>query len=197
MRLERGRSGEAVGHAARWRPSGAPVVIWNGFASYFSTMPGEIYAGVRPSVTSAREPPHTLAWLALTVAAAAAAGVILGRGEVRLGILPVAALLVLIFAGVPAAGYVAILWSVGTFVDMLAPPEVTISWLRFAPAEILLWIALGSLAFLPRDVRRALRALPSGARASSWRCFSPPSSAAWPWASRTAQACTPRRSICG
>ena len=84
---------------------------------------------------------------------------ILGRGEVRLGILPVAALLVLIFAGVPAAGYVAILWSVGTFVDMLAPPEVTISSLRFVPAEILLWIALGSLAFLPRDVRRGLRAL--------------------------------------
>jgi O-antigen ligase len=75
--------------------------------------------------------------------------------------MPVAALLVLIFAGVPAAGYVAILWSVGTFVDMLAPPEVTISWLRFAPAEILLWIALGSLAFLPRDVRRGLRALAS------------------------------------
>ena len=137
------------------------MVIWNGFASYFSTMPGEIYAGVRPSVPSAREPPHTLAWLALTVAVAAAAGVMLGRGEVRLGILPVAALLVLIFAGIPAAGYVAILWSVGTFVDMLAPPEVTISWLRFAPAEILLWIALGSLAFLPRDVRRGLRALAS------------------------------------
>ena len=122
-------------------------------------MPGEIYAGVRPSVTSAREAPHTLAWLALTVAAAAAAGVMLGRGEVRLGILPVAALLVLVFAGVPAAGYVAVLWSVGTFVDMLAPPEVTISWLRFAPAEILLWLALGSLAFLPREVRRGLRAL--------------------------------------
>ena len=33
------------------------------------------------------------------------------------------------------------------------------SWLRFAPAEILLWVALGSLAFLPRDVRRGLRAL--------------------------------------
>ena len=59
----------------------------------------------------------------------------------------------------PAAGYVAILWSVGTFVDMLAPPEVTISSLRFVPAEILLWIALGSLVFLPRDVRRGLRAL--------------------------------------
>ena len=39
-----------------------------------------------------------------------------------------AALLVLFFAGVPAAGYVAILWSVGTFVDMLAPQALTISW---------------------------------------------------------------------
>ena len=120
---------------------------------------GRDLRGGPTSVTSAREPPHTLAWLAVTVAAAAAAGVILGRGEVRLGILPVVALLVLIFAGVPAAGYVAILWSVGTFVDMLAPPEVTISSLRFVPAEILLWIALGSLVFLPRDVRRGLRAL--------------------------------------
>jgi hypothetical protein len=122
-------------------------------------MPGEIYAGVRSRVPSAREPPQTLAWLALTLAAAAAAGAMLARGEVKLGILPVAALLVVVFAGVPAAGYVAILWSVGTFVDMLAPPEVTISALRFVPAEILLWIALGSLVLLPRHARRGLRAL--------------------------------------
>ena len=122
-------------------------------------MPGEIYAGVRPRGPSAREPPQTLAWLALTMAAAGAAGAMLGRGEVKLGILPVAALLVLFLAAVPVAGYVAILWSVGTFVDMLAPPAVTISWLGFVPAEILLWIALGSLVFLPRDVRRGLRAL--------------------------------------
>ena len=122
-------------------------------------MPGETYAGIRPNVASAREPPQALTWLALTVAVAAAAGAMLGRGEVELGVLPVAALLVLVFAGVPAAGYVAILWSVGTFVDMLAPPVVTISSLRFAPAEILLWIALGSLVFLPGDVRRRLRAL--------------------------------------
>ena len=84
-------------------------------------MPGETYAGIRPNVASAREPPQALTWLALTVAVAAAAGAMLGRGEVKLGVLPVAALLVLVFAGVPAAGYVAILWSVGTFVDMLAP----------------------------------------------------------------------------
>ena len=115
--------------------------------------------GVPPRVPSARKPPHALAWVALTLAAAAAAGAMLGRGEVSLGILPVVALLVVFFAGVPAAGFLAILWSVGTFVDMLAPPEVTISSLRFVPAEILLWIALGSLVFLPRDVRRRLRAL--------------------------------------
>ena len=122
-------------------------------------MPGEIYAGVRPNVPSAREQPRTLAWLALTLVAAAAAGAMLGRGEVKLAILPVVALLVMFFASIPAAGYVAILWSVGTFVDMLAPPAVTMSSLQFVPAEILLWIALGSLVFLPRDVRRGLRAL--------------------------------------
>jgi O-Antigen ligase len=122
-------------------------------------MQGEIYAGVRPRVPSAREPPRTLAWLALTLVAAAAAGAMLGRGEVKLAILPVVALLVMFLASIPAAGYVAILWSVGTFVDMLAPPELTISSLRFVPAEILLWIAVGSLVFLPSDVRRGLRAL--------------------------------------
>ena len=122
-------------------------------------MPGEIYAGVRPRLPSAREPPRTLAWLALTLVAAAAAGAMLGRGEVKIAILPVVALLVMFFASIPAAGYLAILWSVGTFVDMLAPPEATISSLRFVPAEILLWVALGSLVLLPRDVRRGLRAL--------------------------------------
>ncbi len=130
-----------------------------GVRAVFLTMPGEIYAGVRPRGPSAREPPQTLAWLALTMAAAGAAGAMLGRGEVKLGIFPVAALLVLFLAAVPVAGYVAILWSVGTFVDMLAPPALTISGLGLVPAEILLWIALGSLVFLPRDVRRGLKAL--------------------------------------
>ena len=122
-------------------------------------MPGEIYAGLRPRVPAAREPPQALGWLALTLVTAAAVGAMLGRGEVKLAILPVVALLVMFFASIPAAGYVAILWSVGTFVDMIAPPEVTISSLRFVPAEILLWIALGSLVLLPRDIRRGLRAL--------------------------------------
>jgi O-antigen ligase len=122
-------------------------------------MPGEIYAGRRPRLPAAREPPQALGWLALTLVTAAAVGAMLGRGEVKLALLPVLALLVLFFASIPAAGYVAILWSVGTFVDMLAPPNVTISSLRFLPAEILLWIALGSLVLLPRDVRRGLKGL--------------------------------------
>jgi O-Antigen ligase len=105
---------------------------------------------------AAREPPWTVAWLAATLSAAAAVGVMMGRGEVKFAILPLAAVLVLLFAAVPAAPYVAILWSVGTAVDMLALPEVSVSSLLFVPAEILLWIALGSLAFLPRDVRRGL-----------------------------------------
>jgi O-antigen ligase len=107
--------------------------------------------------TASRESPRSLAWPALTMAAAAAVGALLGRGERKVGILPVAALLAMFFAAVPAAGYVAILWSVGTFVDMVAPPEVTISSLRFVPAELLLWIALGCLMFLPRGVRAGLR----------------------------------------
>jgi O-Antigen ligase len=119
----------------------------------------QTYWGVRPRVRSAREPPQALAWPALTLAAAAAFGALLGRGEVKFGILPVAALLALAFAGVAGAGYVAILWSVGTFVDMLALPEVTISSLRFVPAEIVLWIALGCLMFLPREVRCGLKGL--------------------------------------
>ena len=120
---------------------------------------GEIHWGVRPRLVPAREPPQGLAWLALTLAAAAVVGAMLGRGEVKAAFVPVAALLVLLFAGVPVAGYLAILWSVGTAVDMLALPEVSVSSLQFVPAEILLWIAVGSLMFLPGDVRRGLKSL--------------------------------------
>ena len=122
-------------------------------------MLGEIYWGVRPRLASAREPPQGLAWFAVTLAAAAVVGAMLGKGEVKAGVVPVAALLVLLFAGVPVAGYVAILWSVGAVVDMLALPEVSVASLRFVPAEILLWIAVGSLMFLPRDLRRGLKSL--------------------------------------
>ena len=122
-------------------------------------MLGEIHWGVRPRLGSAREPPQGLAWPALTLAAGAVVGAMLGRGEVKAAFVPVAALLVLLFAGVPVAGYLAILWSVGAVVDMLALPEVSVSSLQFMPAEILLWIAVGSLTFLPGDVRRGLKSL--------------------------------------
>ena len=114
---------------------------------------------VSAETASAREPQWTLAWLAASLSAAATVGVMLGRGEVKFAILPLAAVLVLALASAPVAPYVAILWSVGTVVDMVALPEVRLSSLLFEPAEILLWIALGSLAFMPRDVRRGLASL--------------------------------------
>jgi O-antigen ligase/polysaccharide polymerase Wzy-like membrane protein len=114
---------------------------------------------VSAETATTREPLWTLAWFAASLSAAAAVGVMLGRGEIKFAILPLAAALVLLLASVPAAPYVAILWSVGTVVDMLALPEVSVSSLLFVPAEILLWLALGSLAFLSRDMRRALAGL--------------------------------------
>ena len=122
-------------------------------------MLGEINWRVRPRLVPAREPPPALPWLAITLAAAAAVGVMMGMGQVKAGAMPVAALLVMVLAGVPVSGYVAILWSVGTAVDMLALPEVQVSSLQFVPAEVLLWLALGSLMFLPGHVRRRLKSL--------------------------------------
>lgn len=115
--------------------------------------------GLRARAASASEGSRTLAWLAATLAAAALVGAMVGRGEIKFAIVPVAAVLAVVVARVPAAGYVAILWSVGTAIDMLALPQVGISSLRFEPAEVLLWIALGCLLFLPGDVRRAVRSL--------------------------------------
>src|SRR4029079_10414103 len=63
-------------------------------------------------------------------------------------------LIALVVARIPVAGYVGILWSVGTAVDVLALPEIGISSLQFVPAEVLLWISLGCLPLLARDVRR-------------------------------------------
>ena len=114
---------------------------------------------VSAETATTREPLWTLAWLAASLSAAAAVGVMLGRGEVKLAILPLAAVLVLLLARAPAAPYVAILWSVGTVIDMEALPEFSVSSLLFVPAEILLWLALGSLAFLPREIRRRLAGL--------------------------------------
>jgi O-Antigen ligase len=117
----------------------------------------EINFGLRPKLAGPREPRSTLAWLGLTLCSAAAVGTMLGRGEVKLAFLPVALLLVLFlaafFARFPVAGYVAVLLSVGTAVDVFALPEVGVSSLKFAPAEILLWIAVGSLMFCPRGLR--------------------------------------------
>jgi len=114
--------------------------------------------GLRARVVSAWDP-WRVAWPVGTIAAAAAIGAMVGRGHVKPAILPVAALLAMLFARVPAAGYVAILWSVGTAFDMLALPQVGISSWRFQTSEILLWIALGSLLFMGREVRRALKAV--------------------------------------
>jgi hypothetical protein len=122
-------------------------------------MLGEIGVGLRPNVASAPQVSSRLAWPGLTMGSAATAGAMLGRGEVAVALLPIAVLLVFFFAAVPAAGYIAVLWSVGTAVDMLAPPQLGISSLQFLPAEILLWIALGCLMFVPRDVRHELRGL--------------------------------------
>lgn len=122
-------------------------------------MPAEINWRVRPRSASARESRHGLPWLALTLVAAAVIGAMLGRGQHKAAVVPFAGLLVMLIAGVPVSGYVAILWSVGTVVDMLALPEISVASLRFAPAEILLWVALGSLMLLPADVRRGLKHL--------------------------------------
>ncbi len=115
--------------------------------------------GLRPRTTSAAELPRALAWPAATVAAAAVAGALVGRGDAKLAVAPAAALLVVVFARVPVSGYLCILWSVGTAVDLLAPPEVGLSSLQFAPAEVVLWVAILSLVFLPYGLRRAVAAL--------------------------------------
>jgi hypothetical protein len=112
--------------------------------------------GARARVASASEPSAELAWRAVTVAAAAAAGVMVGNGELKFAALPVAGLIALVIVRVPAAGYVAILWSVGTAVDVLALPQFGVSSLKFGSAEVLLWISIACLGFLPRDVRRLL-----------------------------------------
>lgn len=114
--------------------------------------------GLRARVVSARDP-WPVAWPVGSIAAAAAIGAMVGRGHVKPAILPVAALLAMLFARVPAAAYVVTLWSVGTAFDMLALPQVGISSWRLQTSEILLWIALGSLLFMRREVRRALKAL--------------------------------------
>lgn len=121
-------------------------------------MPALIHdnAGVR----TARPPAlGALGWLGATTGFAAALGAMAGKGEAKAALVPAGALVAMLLARVPAAGFVALLWTVGTAVDMLALPEVGLSGFRFAAAEVLLWLALGSLAFLPRVERRALARL--------------------------------------
>jgi O-antigen ligase len=112
-------------------------------------------------VRGLRAPPtlRAFGWFGATAVAAATAGAMAGRGELKVAVLPVAALLIMAFARLPVAGYVAILWSVATVVDIEALPQIGVSSVRLMPGEIILWIAVASLAFLPRSVRRELSRL--------------------------------------
>lgn len=105
------------------------------------------------------ELPRALAWPAATVAAAAAAGALVGRGDAKLAVAPAVALVVVLFARVPVAGFICVLWSVSTAVDLLWPPEVGVSSLQFAPGEMLLWLSIGSLLFVPYSLRHTLAGL--------------------------------------
>jgi hypothetical protein len=107
----------------------------------------------------ARPPRPWPVWTAGTVAAAVVVGVLVGKGHAKFALLPVAGLVVLVFARVPWAGYFAILVSVATAVDMLAPPEVGLSSLRFAPAELLLWVSVACLMLMSNPLRGIWAAL--------------------------------------
>ena len=63
------------------------------------------------------------------------------------------------FARVPWAGYLAILFSVATAFDMLAPPAVGFSSLLFPPAELLLWTSVACLMFMSNPLRGVWGAL--------------------------------------
>lgn len=117
------------------------------------------WTGLRGRTASVAELPHAVAWPAATVAAAAAAGLLVGRGDAKLAVAPLIGLVMVLFARVPVSGFICVLWSVSTAVDLLWPPEVGISSLRFEPGEVLLWLSIGSLVFLPYGLRRTLAAL--------------------------------------
>jgi O-antigen ligase len=116
-------------------------------------------SAVGPKPVWLRQPASILAWPFVTLCSATVLGAMLGRGDGKVVVLPFVVLLLLFLASVPVAGYVAVLWSVGTVVDMIALPDVSASSVSFEPAEILLSIVLGSLMFLPRDLRSGLRSL--------------------------------------
>ncbi|HEX5196824.1 MAG TPA: O-antigen ligase family protein [Gaiellales bacterium] len=98
-------------------------------------------------------------WTAGTVAAAIVLGVLVGKGHAKFALLPVAGLVVFVFARVPWAGYLAILVSVATAFDAVAPPEVGLSSLQFLPAELLLWASLACLMFMSNPLRGVWGAL--------------------------------------
>jgi hypothetical protein len=128
------------------------------------------HAGVRSKIASSPVL-STLLWPAVATAGGIAVGAMAARGQEKFALLPVAALVAVFIARVPVAGYVAIIWSVGTAVDMLALPEVGISSLQFMPAEVLLWVSLGCLPFLPYDVRRRVVGLAARAESISVAAF--------------------------
>ncbi len=105
-------------------------------------------------IGTARIGPSTLLWPTVALTGGLALGAAVARGQTKFGILPIGVVIALCVARIPVAGYVAILWSVGTAVDVLAFPEIGISSLQFVPAEVLLWISLACLPLMARDVRR-------------------------------------------
>ena len=76
--------------------------------------------GLRTRVAAALRPPSNLTWPAAAVAAGVAVGASVAKGQTKFAILPLCILVAICMAQIPAAGYIAILWSVGTAVDILA-----------------------------------------------------------------------------
>ena len=101
--------------------------------------------------------PSNLTWPAAAVAAGVAVGASVAKGQTKFAILPLCILVAICMAQIPAAGYIAILWSVGTAVDILALPQIGVSSLQFQPAEVLLLVAIGCLVLVPADVRAGLK----------------------------------------
>jgi O-antigen ligase len=116
---------------------------------------GHLAGGGRFAPTSRPWP----VWTAGTVAAAIVVGVLIGKGHAKLALLPVAALVVLVFVRVPWAGYIGILVSVATAIDTPAPPPVVLSGLQFFPAELLLWASVACLMFMSNPLRGVWGAL--------------------------------------
>jgi len=115
---------------------------------------GRRHGGLGSRIGAVRVPPSRLLWPTVALTGGLALGAAVARGQTKFAILPMGVLIALVVARIPVAGYVGILWSVGTAVDVLALPEIGISSLQFVPAEVLLWISLGCLPLLARDVRR-------------------------------------------